>query len=162
MLEKEEEQSIEEYWGLFRDTLPGAESTVEAIYRILEILNRQVDAFSYCDDRKDRYPQLTTSRNRNPAGWRITLTYWEHSCEEAVTIISTDQVYSSAVVDLFNRVSVALKREAASRLEWVTRAEEDLAILKKNLHLSEKFCSSLGTYTPEQQNLPFIGDAQEA
>jgi len=161
MQETKEEQSIEEYWDLFRDSLPGAESSVEAIYRILEIMNRQVDAFSGCDERKERYPQLVTSRTRNLPSWKLTLTYWDHTQDEAVILTSTGQVYSTVVADLFNQVTSALKRETTKRIAWVDDTERELAALKKNLHISEKFCSLLGTYIPEQQSLPLGSMAKE-
>lgn len=162
MKETKEEQSIEEYWDLFRDSLPGAESSVEAIYRILEILNRQVDAFSGCDERKERYPQLVTSRTRNQPSWKLTLTYWNHTQDESVTITSTGQMYSTVVEDLFKQVIIALKRDIERRAKWVDEAERELAALTKNLYISEKFCNSLGTYTPDQRNLPLGEGPKEA
>lgn len=154
MHEKKEEQSIEEYWDLFRDTLPGAESSVEAIYRMLEVLSRQVDTFSEVNDREERYPQLFTTRDRNPSCWKLTLKFWSHTGEEELKIVATGKIYSSVVADLFGRIIKRLKDEASTRLMWVTQTEQELASLKDCYRKSEKFLSSLGTYNPEQQNLP--------
>lgn len=161
MDEKKEEQSIEEYWGLFRDSLPGAESSVEATYRILEVLSRQVDFFSERDYRKERYPQLTTKRDRDQACWILELNFWNHTSDEGVTLTAMGKVYSSVVADLFSKVSKNLKEESELRLTWVKQSEQDLAELQDNLRKAEKFCNSLGTYSPEQQNLP-LGGQQEA
>jgi hypothetical protein len=161
MQEKKEEQSIEEYWGLFRDSLPGAESSIEAIYRIIEVFNRQVDAFSSWDEREGRYSQLIVTRNRTPSNWKLSLTYWDHPSGEAVTVTSTSEVFSTAVSDLFHRLSKVLDKEVSQREGWVETAEVDLATLKKNLHIAENFRSSLGKYTPEQKNLPFKEPTKE-
>jgi hypothetical protein len=144
MHEKKEEQSIEEYWGLFRDSLPGAESAVEATYRILEVLNRQVDTFSEID-RKDRYPKLTTERDRNQNWWKLNLTFWSHTSDEWVTLTAMGKIYSRVVADLFSKVSNNLKEESELRLTWVKQSERELAELKDSLRKTEKFCSSLGT-----------------
>ena len=150
-----EEMDIEEYWGLFKDTLPGAESAVEAIYRILEVLTRQVNEFSDYTEREEHYPELITKRSRNPESWSITLKYWSPTSGESVLTTGRDQVYSIAVSKLFQRVIEALKRESDLRLGWVKDTERKLARLNLSYHITENFINSLGTYVPGQPNLPF-------
>jgi len=161
MHEAKEEQSIEEYWDLFRDTLPGAESSVEAIYRILEVLSRQVDMLSNPDDRKWRYPQLTTKRDREQNCWELTLKFWSPTREDLMIVATTGKVYSSVVADLFSKVSNNLREESNLRLSWVKQTERELADLNDNLRKAERFCSSLGSYTPEQKNLPLNLDGSK-
>jgi hypothetical protein len=132
-----EEMDIEEYWGLFKDTLPGAESTVEVIYRVLEVLTRQVHEFSNYDERGDHYPELITKRIRNPESWSITLKYWNHTEGESKIVVGVGQIYSIAVYNMLERITDELKRESALRLGWVKETERKLAKLKLNYHITE-------------------------
>ena len=110
--------------------------------------------FFNLDDRKDRYPQLTTKRDSEQNCWKLTLNFWSHTREDMLTVVSIGKVYSSVVADLFGKLSDNLKAESELRLSWVKQTERELADLKDNLRKTELLCSSLGSYTPEQKNLP--------
>ncbi len=162
MSEKKEEQSIEEYWNLFRDSLPGAESSVEATYRMLEVLSRQVDEFSDPQEREGRYPQLVVARNRKPSYWKITLSFWSPTSEEVVKAAAVGEIYSTVIAEIFEQVRQKLRKEVNLRSEWVKQSEDELVGYKDNHRKSERFLSSLGTYSPEQQNLPLGRETKEA
>jgi hypothetical protein len=148
-----EDMDIEAYWTTFRDTLPNAESSIEAQYRFLETLTQHLITFQGTDE--EHYPQLITSRRRDPSVWILTLKIWDRHLSSWEELQAEAQVYSQAIGKLFQGVRKRFIAESKFREGEITDTEKRLLTMKKSKFTFDRILMSLGDFHPEQPNLPF-------
>jgi hypothetical protein len=148
-----EDMDIETYWTTFRDTLPNAESSIEAQYRFLETLIQHLITFDGTDE--EHYPKLITSRRRDPSVWLLTLKIWDRHISSWEEIQAEAQVYSQAIDKLFQSVRKRFTAESKYREDEITDTEVQLRTMKGSKFTFDRILMSLGEFHPEQPNLPF-------
>lgn len=156
MTDEEDALGFEEYWQVIRESLPCVESSVEALYRSLEVLWLR---YHYFDDENDPHeedkkrPFLQTRRDYQKR-WVLVLRFWRPNERLPVEFTSEDASHSKAVADLFQRVVEDFAQDLQKRRERIDKIELEVKAMKREEEDLRKLSLALGQYPQEQKNLP--------
>lgn len=119
MTDEENTLDFEEYWRVIRESLPCVESSVEALYRSLEVLWLRYHYFDEEDDplEEDKKRPFLQTRRDCQKRWVLVLRFWRPNERLPVEFKSEDASHSKAVANLFQLVAEDFSQDLQKRRE---------------------------------------------